>query len=320
MKTIFLDGTLKSDLHWEGQRALAKDLASREERLLWYLDLGLFSQLALPLQDQTQHLSLKLSLEHFRNTLWNEFHEATEGLCIYQGPSDFSSSLIWDTEQNQALSEWLKEHFPDLSMLEQELAIPLSHFDQCDRFFLERSEAGRHLVRLFCRDRAAEFLSLLVNGMPDPLPLRLHFAVDPLMQPLHQSQLLCKERYARFQQIITNPEWHIESNTIEDVKIGICFPSYQCVQAKQFEGINEALQWLIKRKAPFRIIPEAALTASWDGLDFLLATPHGLSSTGKRKLLGFCAAGGTVVNTGSDLIALNEELLFSDWINTHHDN
>jgi hypothetical protein len=52
---------------------------------------------------------------------------------------------------------------------------------------------------------------------------------------------------------------------------------------------------------PLRIIPEEKLTEQWDGLDRLLVPGKAVSAQGKRKLLGFIAAGGSVATFGKPL-------------------
>jgi hypothetical protein len=84
---------------------------------------------------------------------------------------------------------------------------------------------------------------------------------------------------------------------------------------QHYEGIVEGLDALKKRSISFKLIAESQLTSQWDGLDYLLYSPTGLSTQGKRKLQGFCAAGGTVVSTGA-LLGLPYEMGLMDWLIT----
>ncbi len=45
----------------------------------------------------------------------------------------------------------------------------------------------------------------------------------------------------------------------------------------------------------FRVIPEQLLTHEWDGIDQLILDPSSISARARRKLHGFCAAGGELV-------------------------
>ena len=49
----------------------------------------------------------------------------------------------------------------------------------------------------------------------------------------------------------------------------------------------------------FRMIPEQILTHEWEGVDHLIVTPSSVSAKCRRKLLGFEAAGGEVIDSPS---------------------
>ena len=57
------------------------------------------------------------------------------------------------------------------------------------------------------------------------------------------------------------------------------------------------------------MIEELFLTESWEGVDRLYVLSEATTSQGKRKLLGFCAAGGTVIVEGESLGLPNEVLV-----------
>lgn len=88
---VSIDGRLKADLNWKNAREEGRSLIEHGQAILWEIDLGLFSQLAFPLTNQSQYLSLGLSLEHFRDTIWKEFQNHSIGLSIFRGPADFSN-------------------------------------------------------------------------------------------------------------------------------------------------------------------------------------------------------------------------------------
>lgn len=96
--------------------------------------------------------------------------------------------------------------------------------------------------------------------------------------------------------------------------VAVLLPSSEIYRFAPFEKTANIISQLHDRGISFRLIPEAFLTVQWDGLDFLIVEPSGITSAGKRMLQGFCAAGGTVVALGTRL-GLRQELLFSEWLN-----
>lgn len=87
---IHLNGRMNADLDWKKEKEKA---LQTEEDLIWELDLGLFSNLKYPLAHKSQHLSLRLSLEHFQADIWSAFQLRTQAVVLYRGPLDFSREL-----------------------------------------------------------------------------------------------------------------------------------------------------------------------------------------------------------------------------------
>ncbi len=254
---IDIDGRTNSGLDWKAARKQAQET---QGSILWNINLGLFQDLLHPIADQAQFLSLALSLEHFRDTLWKEFAEQTKGLCIYQGPADFRRGF-WD------------ERYRD------------------DLFY--------------CRDACVEYIQLLANRLPDGLDVYVMLDASSIAEPLEEAQLLTRERYERLNIIVEGGRLPIETHS--EIPLGVCFPPIDMHDPIHYTGLNEALHHLLEKQIPFRIIPESFLIAEWKGLDALIVTPSGLSPQGKRKLQGFCAAGGTVLNIGESLGLANEK-------------
>lgn len=59
---------------------------------------------------------------------------------------------------------------------------------------------------------------------------------------------------------------------------------------------NKVINALQTVQSPFRLIPEWALTTAWDGIDTLYIDRENLSQQGARKVRGFQAAGGSVID------------------------
>lgn len=318
--TIHLDGRVQSDLDWKKARAQAQEAIELGYNLMWDMDMGLFAGLAQPLTHQSQFLSLTLGLEHFRDSLWKEFKSQTVGISLFRGSADFSHHFRWDDHQECNLRNWLQDiHVPQLAALE------LSQMMQ--------QEEGKQFVRLYCRDVAVEYLSLLATRLPDTLPAYLFLDTFLLPRSLtSEMQLLNPERFDRLHLALKGHQlpfhaigWDIPTNqgysgysmmdlpNHQEATIGVCIPPMNVYQSQHYQGLEEGILALKKKSFPFKLIAECHLTSQWDGLDYLLYSPSGLSAQGKRKLQGFCAAGGTVISTGN-LLDLPHEMRLQDWL------
>ena len=337
---IFLEGGMKSDLEWNRARVDALKYIEKGYMIVWEINLGLFSELTCPLSNQTQYLSLSLSIEHFRDSLWKEFGDKSLGLIIYRGSADFSSCLTLDIQQLENLKEWLQDIFVDEQNFKSETGIEVSSLQEIHPDILMKSKSGHLLLSLFCRNMAVEYMNLLTNRLPDTLPRYVILDVHSLAEdPLWQVQILNVEVFDSLNLIVDgatvplsfigydkrspygffgseNPAL-IDAIDSEETQrqdretIGVCVPSPILCRPSHYRNLRETLQALIENGQSFRIIPESMLITNWDGLDFILFVPESLSYQGKRKLQGFCAAGGTAVTLG-DLIGLPDEMRFAD--------
>lgn len=320
--TISIDGRVQADLNWKKVGEQARLAVEKGFALMWNIELGLFQGLAQPLSNQTQFLSLTLSLEHFRDSLWKEFKPHSIGLSLFRGAADFSRGFSWDQHHQQNLKGWLQE-------------INLHHLASLELDQLQQDLEGRQLIRLFCRDVAVEYLALLATRVPDSLPAYLFLdAASVRGSVIHELQLLNPERFDRFKLALKDHRlpfdvlgWEaptaqgysghtaVEIPLSTSSLIGVCVPPMPFYHSEHFLGLEEGLQALHQRKLPFKLIAENQLTSQWDGLDYLLYSPSGLSLQGKRKLQGFCAAGGTVISTGA-LLGMAYETSLTDWLET----
>lgn len=98
MKRIQLNGQVQSDLDWSKEEILAQEMAERGEKILWEIDLGLFSRLPHPLSNETMFHTLTLSLKHFVDRMYSKFAEATLGIILYKGSLDFSNGFPFEEE------------------------------------------------------------------------------------------------------------------------------------------------------------------------------------------------------------------------------
>lgn len=326
---IQLNGRLDADLNWKPARLKAVKHMAQGHRLLWEIDLGLFDRLPHPLSNQEQYLSLRLALEHFRDTLWKEFKQHTIGLCLYRGSLDFSAQLPWSADQTQNLQGWLADCFGNIETLAKETEISVSAFNKIDPQTLRKTAAGHRLLHLFCHDAAMEYLNLLAGLLPDGLEGIVLLDCASIQDPLLTAQLLSKERFDRLQRAVANSSLAAQAIMPASTKggfigsalppmhqhnaasIGICLPAAKPRGTSDEFELKQALSTFHNQQIPFRIISEECLTTEWEGLDYLVVATSSLSPQGIRKLRGFCAAGGSVVCLGSPL-GLPQEIPFKD--------
>lgn len=285
--TIDLDGRTQADLDWNVSIQLAQNAIDEGKNILWNLTLGLFENLAHPISNHSQFATLSLSIEHFLESVWKNFRSNTLGISIYRGTADFSIRFPWDEIQEE-------------------------------NFFSASSCKSK---ALFCRDVGLEYLELLASRLPDDLPVFLFLDASSISSEEKQLELLNPERLSRFHLFLkgalfpsTGFGWGspmvrgysgIDCVNIPEQKeivVGVSVPL-----EGPFRCLAEGVKVLKRKEIPFKIIAEMKLTSEWNGLDYLLFSPEGLTREGKRRLLGFAAAGGTLVSTG-DLLGLPNEI------------
>lgn len=290
--TISLDGRMQSDLNWKQADLLAQQVVDQGLLLFWDLNLGLFTELSLPLSDQSQFQALILSIDHFLQTLWQKYREHTFGLCLYRGKGQFASQFPWNDEQESHFRIWMETH--------------------------QGSELHRDL---YGRDVVSSYLNMLADKLPGALEGFILIDLEGVASPLEQALLLHRERFPRLHIGVKGAlgpflglSWddpvfcsgYIGSGSPMLVETpscayGICLFGADLVHAVHDEGMEQAIRWLTEKGHSFRMVYEESLTAEWDGLDFLFVSSKGLSAMGKRKLQGFCAAGGTVITLGDPI-------------------
>jgi hypothetical protein len=285
LHTIRLDGAFSSSLDWKQERKEALSALASGKRVLWHLDLGLFQRLLKPLSDQGQFLNLCLALDHFKDKIWKEFHRFSHGVLLYRIPGNFLQSFFWDAEQLNNLRGWIRERFSSWECFCSEVSVSSASFEELTPAALETSENGRFLLQLFARDVATDYLSQLCFRLPSEIPAYVDFESWPQDDWL-KLLLTHPERYKQMELLSDHP-WRLN----EEKKMGICMPPLSVVQPsllKPFESFiaRSDLKW----------IPEEMVTASWDGLDQLIYSSAVISQQGLRKIQGFRAAGGEVMD------------------------
>jgi hypothetical protein len=258
---IRLDAGSTSSLDWSLERKSALSALAAGKKVLWFLDLGLFDRLKMPLSHPSQFLTLGLAVDHFRDAVWKEFRSFSSGVCLYRGSSNFSEQLQWDEPLDKAFDLWLEE---------------------------TQTEKGDFTKHLFCVNACSEYLKQLAERIPEELPAYLIYNSLP-EDVLEKALFTNPERFGRIQVHASAPfTW----KTHEESKIGLLMPPLDAVLSVFLDPFRKAIQEYPSAK----LIPEERLTYAWEGLETLIYSEKCLSKQGKRKVQGFIAAGGEVKN------------------------
>lgn len=333
---ISLDGKLKADLGWKKELEAARGYVAKGFRIFWEIDLGLINTLTHALSHRGQFLSLTLSLEHFCKTIWKEFRKETVGLCLFRGCLDFSKGYPWDEEQILNLQEWIAQIYSTMKDFVSETNIAVLDYKSLTVESLAGSEHGRQLLANFCRDSMSEYFSLLAAGIPDSLPLFLLLDAKGIENPFFVAQMLNKAYFSRYHLGVKNSsrlslggDFSWEGSPLEKgglsrqfntpvkskrFKLAFCLPSEMICRVSTTQVLKQAFEELQRHEVSFRVIPERELAVEWDGLDELIVDTHFVSFQFKRKLQGFCAAGGRVISLRGQL-GLPDEISFNSWLN-----
>ncbi len=337
--TLSLDASLHSSLAWEDVREYARALKERGLLILWELDLGLFSHLLLPLGDTLQLKAFGFALDHFYQTVWTEFKKETLGVSLYRGSLDFSVNFPWTADLRDRFQKWLQGLFKTPALFASETSVPCQSFEELVPPLFLANPSAHQLLRIFCNEVAVKYLNLLSSRFPDECAGFLLLDAQGLSSPFHLLQLLSRGRFEHYHTIVKGASIPLEALTWSSGRsvpcdvvqgflsrgllevasrpipsVGLCLPSAQRLSPSTYDDMEEVILRLKEKGIAFRAVSESQLTQEWDGLDYLVVLPQGLSSQTMRTLQGFCAAGGTVVNLGSISLNLPLETSFSNFL------
>jgi hypothetical protein len=278
-----LPAGLNDDLDWMQEKEQALDLAASGKYLLWELDLGL-SSFKFSSENSAAFFSFSLALEEFTAKFWPEFQKQTFGIVLYRGSPP--------SEKNFSHTDW-ESSFLDWS---RELGLNSPSYE------------------LYCVQMLSEYLHRLVSFLPDSvLPIAL-IDVISIDSPGKITQFFSKNRFEHvelalkgakcpFSGICWNDGHHgqgylgsaMQCKTLSCTStVGLYLPQDKFLDAFLIDELDRIILKLNDNQTTFRIIPEERLTEQWDGIDQLFVPPTAISGQGRRKLLGFVAAGGSI--------------------------
>src|SRR5581483_9749631 len=139
--TIILNARSESSLEWQKEIEAANRLKDEGYKILFDLDLGLFSHLKHPLTHKNQFQALSYALDHFYTKVWEPLKEHSVGAIISRLdlPFELASNEVTDYH----FEEWLSSH--------------------------GENKHNPLLKPLYARDVIADFLELLTSPYPDTL-------------------------------------------------------------------------------------------------------------------------------------------------------
>lgn len=288
---ILLDGRKDADLSWDKERMLAHHYGNLGYKILWKMELGLFSSLESPLSHPVQFKTLRFSLEHFVSALYKEFQKESLGISLYEGSIDFTLGFPWELDP--------------------------------------KKQGDSQQQRLFCRDACLDFIELLLPALPVELQAFALFDSPKDLSSAELLQLFSPERFEHIRCVVRNKPkglcalawekgesgvgfWGKDLENFQKKELptaALCMPPSEQISAEQVEMFDHLLQKLERQKRDYRVISEDFLTTQWAGVDELFCVSEAVSDLGFRKLQGFCAAGGSVFSYGRPLSLPDESNL-----------
>lgn len=215
---------------------------------------------------------LENSIVSFIQALWNPFKSNTLGVVLYKGSLQ---------EEVIELCKFIDSHLPDT----------IASFVVLDL------EAIKSPYLTFQKISVSdlEYFHLIVKSA---VCSRFPFAMPIIPWNSHGGPL---GFYSDHSQNVSLPS---------RVPISLVLPAQPIPEIES--RFNDIIERLEQRNLPFRVLPEQWITTAWDGIDYFMTFPSALTSQGMRKLLGFCAAGGSVISLEQTSIFFPNQLSFDD--------
>ena len=255
---IGLDGTVGASLDWAASIHRADKLAAEGKFILWNLDMGLFQHLPHSLDKEAQLLTLKFTIDHFRETIWEKFKHCTLGVIIYKGDALFKDL----GEQALPFSDSLAQAYHRRNVAAEYLSHLTALMPESLRIYLWLSV-----------DKNLPLSIILALLNPDKFE-RIEWIIDA-DHPLHSS-------------------WQQRGNQLHSLARNLCSTGF-CIPFSEWMPLaGNAVDDLLREQTAIRLVPESALLSNWDQLDKLFVLEKFVTPFGKRQLLGFKAAGGEI--------------------------
>jgi hypothetical protein len=316
---IKLSAKPSDELVWAKQSAYAQKVREEGKLILWELDFDVTHN-QINSADSSTFYSLGIAIDEFVASLWREYQDISIGVILYRGDVNFCNHFVWNDEHKALFLEKITD--PQIKQKLDHLVV-----EQGDDWALSLSE--NRLFQLFAADVFAEYFQRLVSYLPDTLLAFALLDVSEEESSAFLAQLLSRDR---FQHILLGlkkskiPAGHLNweegvclagwvgqgspyFSAVFELNLAVCLPLDEGFNSSVYHELDSLFADLGSRQIPYRIIPENLLTEAWDGIDAIVVLSQSVSYQGKRRLQGFCAAGGRVICIGPSL-GLPEEMAF----------
>ncbi len=266
---IRLPASLQDDLDWSSARSAAEQAVALGQSLLWEID---FNFSSIRSRDTASFFAYSRAIEEFAKQLWPLFKTHTSGVCIYRGTCHFEQLLdrqIWQDQYDEWLMTLREKAYPQHELKNEDIA-------------------HEHYYRLFSAQMVAEYFDRLISFFPDEIAPVGFFTSDFSLATT--AQLLSKERFQHL-------HCFTSTSPVKEKRpsLAVCLPSDSYCDRSLLVQLDQLFDILRKQGTSYRLICEEKLAEEWDELDQLMVISQAVSPSGKRKLQGFCAAGGEVV-------------------------
>jgi len=268
----------------DGAEAIAKKAEELGWKIIFDLELGLFSASKMPLESEALFSSLRYDVTLFKTSLLEKFSAITLGVIAYKGTADFYAALKSDYSLADSFSLWQEEH-------------------------------PRHSPFQGYFEMGLKFIERVTEAVPANFPIFVLLDFQNIQDSSLKAFMLNRERLGRILLVpknadalylgmkwegpVTHPHAYFGTNPnppqiLENQKThAILLPSLTQKQLS-YQAIGEAIDFLESRGTPFRLVPEGLFISEWDEINKLLV-PEIHSKEAARMLSGFIASEGEVV-------------------------
>ena len=218
-------------------------------------------------------------------------------------PARSADDLLWKVEPEGSVI-WELD-FGTLSDDPMELEAALLAADHFSEKFWRSYEAQTAAVAIYrgsFAEMPLELLRRIAERLPDELPIFVLLHREPGRARL--AHRLSREQLGSFRVAIEDSflpatAWAWKDPFIVpapgDAKLGLCLPEESLCSEALLEHMESICDQLEAQQIKYRVVSETFLTEDWEGLDSLYVCSDLVTPRGVRKLMGFRAAGGMVV-------------------------
>ncbi len=256
MQWIELPCKPSDTLDWKKPLEQARTSVAKGERIAWRCLLGMETPY-YPLGCEMQFQAASLAMTQFTDVVWPEFQEWTDYICLYRGTAHFHSFFAWTERQRDDLIRFGDPEF------------------------------------VFCADAYAIYFRMLMSRLPDEAKILLLFDLSGFASRSQALQIVSKDSFEHFTIGLRGIDipleglwWEedlLEMRTIA-TNAAVVLPTEPCQRVEKLCSLPGV-----------KILFEQNVSEEWEGIDRLYVLKGSLSVQGVRKLSGFQAAGGEII-------------------------